>query len=99
MQKSIIFTEMKTVVDAQVVLLNSVTLHASQPFQGFFEVYEIDTCSHVVESTGKRSVQVRCCWGKELDHENAYLEIECSDVVLNSFIGYEGEVVARMEWA
>ena len=96
MQKSIIFTEMKTVVDAQVVMIDSATIHASQPFQGVFEVHDVDTCSHVDALTGKRLVLVRCCWADEPDHEDAYLEIEWNDFVLNSCIGYDGEVVARM---
>jgi len=44
-------------------------------------------------------VLVRCCWENEPDHEDEYFEIEWADVVTNACIGYQGDVVARMEFA
>ncbi len=95
MSKNII-TEMRTVTDAQVVMIDSATFRGSEPFQGVFQVHDVDTCSHVDETTGKRLVLVRCCWEDEPDHEDAYVEIEWNDLVLNQCIGFDGEVVARM---
>ena len=96
MSKNIVFTDMRTVAEAQVVMIDSATFRGSKPFQGVFEVHDVDTCSHVDDGTGKRLVLVRCCWEDEPDHEDAYFEIEWNDFVLNQCIGYDGAVVARM---
>ena len=96
---NIIFTEMRTVTDAQVVMIESARFRGSEPFRGVFQVHDVDTCSHVDESTGKRLVLVRCCWENEPDHEDAYLEVEWNDTMTNDSIGYDGEVVARMAFA
>ena len=99
MSKNIIFTEMRTVSDAQVVMIDSATSRGSEPFQGVFQVHDVDTCSHVDETTGKRLALVRCCWEDEPDNEDAYLEIQLNDVVTKTSIGYHGDVVARMAFA
>ena len=99
MSKNIIFTEMRTVADAQVVMIDSATFRGSEPFQGVFQVHDVDTCSQVDETTGKRLVLVRCCWEDEPDNEDAYLEIQLNDVVTKTSIGYHGDVVARMAFA
>ena len=96
---NIIFTEMRKVTDAQVVMIESARFRGSEPFRGVFQVHDVDTCSHVDESTGKRLLLVRCCWENEPDHEDAYLEVEWNDTMTNDSIGYDGEVVARMAFA
>ena len=99
MSKNIIFTEMRTVADVQVVMINSATFRGSEPFQGVFQVQDVDTCFRVDEKTRKRVVLVGCCWEDEPDNEDAYLEIELNDVVTKTSIGYHGDVMARMAFA
>ncbi len=99
MSKNIIFTEMRTVADVQVVMIDSATFRGSEPFRGVFQVQYVDTCFRVDETTRKRVVLVGCCWEDEPDNEDAYLEIELNDVVTKTSIGYHGDVMARMAFA
>ncbi len=71
MNKNIIFTEMRTVSDAQVVMADSAAFLGSASFHGIFAVDDVDTCSHIDERAGKRLVLVRCSWENEPDHHGA----------------------------
>ena len=88
--------EMNNVIDAQAVWIHSASYLGSEPFHGVFQVHDVDDCMRANQTTGKKLVLVRCCFGNTTDHEDAYLEIESTDGVWTASIGYEGPVVARI---
>jgi hypothetical protein len=87
--------ELKNVTDAQVVWINSASFQGSKPFQGMFQVHDVDHCWRDDHDASKNLLLVRCNYGDTPDHQDAYLEFESTDLVWNTLIGYEGPVVAR----
>jgi hypothetical protein len=100
MSKKIVCTEMRKVVDAQAVIIDSARYRGSEYFGGVFEVWDVDLCVTVDESSGKTMISVRCCWEDEIDHEDAYVELEVHNTLgIIGVIGHDDQVVSRMRFA
>jgi hypothetical protein len=98
MTNSIEVVAMREVSDAQVLFIKSATYKGSLPFSGAFEVGDADDCVRYDEVSKKRFVTVRCCRDNEDEHEDSNLELELADFVIESCIGFYGDVVSRIRF-
>ena len=98
MNKPIQIVASRQVSDGQALLIRSASYQGSAPFGGAFEVWDLDLCCRIDPETGERLVDVVCHWQDDAS-EDPTMSLTLHDPLLEGCEGFEGEVVARLDYA
>lgn len=98
MNKPIKIVASRQVSDGQALLIRSASYQGSAPFDGVFEVWDLDHCCRTDPETGGRLVDIVCHWQDDAS-EDPTMTLTVHDPLLEGCIGFEGEVVARLDYA
>ena len=98
MNKPIKIVASRQVSDGQALLIRSASYQGSAPFGGVFEVWDLDHCCRTDPETGGRLVDIVCHWQDDAS-EDPTMTLTVHDPWREGCIGFEGEVVARLDYA
>lgn len=98
MSKQIKIVATREVTDCEALLINAASYQGSEAFGGAFQVWDLDDCCWTDADTGQLVVEVICQSPEDMS-EDATLLLTLHDPMPEGCSGYQGDVVARLEFA
>ena len=75
MKGNVEILETRHAQDGECIELHGATYRGSNPFDGIFQVWDLDACMHADPDTGKRAIDVICQFGTGPLDEDAVMTL------------------------